>query len=745
VTAPGSGRLAGGGGASPARFDDAEACVDAALARVGKRVVLGTPLGLGKAPHLVNAFYRRAAADPTLRLTIVTALTLSRPVASSELERRLMEPLVERLFGDYPELDYAVARRRGTLPPNVEVREFYYPPGSLIGNDTAQQEHISSNYTFVVRDLLAAGINVIAQMVGAEMVDGAERLSLSSNPDLTLDLLRALRDVERPVARLAQVNRNMPFFYGDAMLEPAAFDAVVDHPRYQLALPSTPNTPISTEDYLLALHASALVRDGGTLQLGIGALGDAVTHLLLLRHQDNATWRQVLARSGAVEAFGDEIAAVGGCEPFGRGLYGASEMLVDGFLALYGAGILKRRVYPDAGLQRLVDAGRVGEAVTPATLEALVDSGAVGERLERADVERLQRLGVLRPEVAWRAGSEDCGALRLPAGEDGEAEEILPADLGDPRVRAAVAARGLGKRLLGGRLIHAGFFLGPRSFYQALSELPRAKREEIEMTAISFVNELYGDDEALKRVQRRGARFLNSGLKATLLGAVASETLPDGRVVSGVGGQYNFVCMAHELEDGRSVLMVRAVREHRGEVESNFVWHQANATIPRHLRDLVVSEYGIADLRGKTDAECVAALLRIADSRFQDSLMAEAKRVGKLPRDHRIADRFRRNTPERLEAVLAPYRRRGLFPELPFGSDLSEEEVVLIRALKALQTAAVHQRRSLLDAGVLARTLVPPEAARPYLARMGLEAPGGLRERALARAVVAGLALVGAV
>ena len=53
-------------------------------------------------------------------------------------------------------------------------------------------------------------------------------------------------------------------------------------------------------------------------------------------------------------------------------------------------------------------------------------------------------------------------------------------------------------------------------------------------------------------------------MMATALGAAVSDALEDGRVVSGVGGQYNFVAMAHALPDARSVLMLRASREAGG-------------------------------------------------------------------------------------------------------------------------------------------------------------------------------------
>ena len=74
--------------------------------------------------------------------------------------------------------------------------------------------------------------------------------------------------------------------------------------------------------------------------------------------------------------------------------------------------------------------------------------------------------------------------------------------------------------------------------------------------------------------------------------------LEDGRVVSGVGGQYNFVAQGHALHDARSILILRSWRESGGEVSSNIVWEYGHCTIPRHLRDIVITEYGIADLRG---------------------------------------------------------------------------------------------------------------------------------------------------
>jgi hypothetical protein len=274
--------------------------------------------------------------------------------------------------------------------------------------------------------------------------------------------------------------------------------------------------------------------------------------------------------------------------------------------------------------------------------------------------------------------------------------------------------------------------------------MDRSEREQICMTGISYVNELYGQEE-LKRLQRKKARFVNTGLIVTLTGAVASDGFEDGRVLSGVGGQYNFVAMAHELEDGRSILMIRSTKEEDGEVRSNIRWSYGHVTIPRHLRDIVITEYGIADLRGRTDEEVIIALVEIADSRFQDGLVMEAKRAGKLSDQYRIPDHARNNRPEKLKALLSKYRERGLFKPFPFGTDLTDEEVVLRKALLILKQTIQGKKLRLPRVAEIHKTIAIPNVAHPYLERMMLEHPQTFKERLLQRALVYALASVDAI
>jgi hypothetical protein len=74
----------------PEILADVGDCVEAILRRVGPRIVLALPLGVGKPNLLVNELYRRACNEATLELTIITALSLLKPTAASSLEARLV-------------------------------------------------------------------------------------------------------------------------------------------------------------------------------------------------------------------------------------------------------------------------------------------------------------------------------------------------------------------------------------------------------------------------------------------------------------------------------------------------------------------------------------------------------------------------------------------------------------------------------------------------------------------------------
>lgn len=686
------------------KTDNAAAAIDLLLQRTGEHIVCATPLGLGKPVALLNELYQRIRADQQRKLTIVTALSLAVPSAGSELERRFLEPFAKRVFAGVPELDYLgdLARRR--VPSNIEILEFYFRPGSMLANSTAQQHYISANYTHVARDVVELGCNTVMVMVSER--DG--RYSLSCNPDLALDVARMLREREAPLTVIALVNRQLPFMPHDAEVGPEFFDVIVDTPQFETRLFGVPNSPATPADHAVGLYAASLVRDGGTLQLGIGSLGDAVAHWLRARHQHPEEF-SALASALDLPRYETLIGTEGGRGRFDHGLFAASEMFTWSLMELYRAGVLKRRVYENESLQDAVNRGVIDENLPDDALLRLHRAGVISDPLLQTDIEWLTYFGVFAEVV--RPGTSI----------------------------ADIPQQARGKSLRHGQVLHGAFFLGPEAFYEALRELPEAERQLFNMMPVSKVNDLFGE-EVLERLQRRHARFINICMKMTLFGAAVSDALEDNRVISGVGGQYNFVAMAHELEGARSILCLRATRDAGGRVESNIVFNYGHTTIPRHLRDVVVTEYGIADLRGRTDAECAMAMIEIADSRFQKNLCRRAKQAGKLATDYLVPPHARNNTPEALWQKLQPLHERGALPVFPLGTDFDVTEQQLVVALSTLKKVSAGWRGKLRLAQQVLSVGREPED-RPVLLRMDLEEPADLREKLLQRVVLAGLRL----
>ncbi|MBQ0930649.1 acetyl-CoA hydrolase/transferase C-terminal domain-containing protein [Ideonella alba] len=691
--------------AAPLVMDDLDRAVDAVLDRVSGDIVLGIPLGIGKPNPFVNALYRRLKAQDTRRLRIVTALSLEKPVGKSELERHFLAPLVERVFADYPDLDYVKDSRAGTLPAHIEVREFFLKTGDYLGNAAAQQGYISTNYTFVARDMALQGMNVIAQAVASDGEGAHWQLSLSSNPDLTFEIAERYAAQGLPLLKVGVVNQRMPFMPNHAEVGPDFFDIVVTDPRGTHELFAPPNGKVSTADYAIGLHASSLVRDGGTLQIGIGSLGDAIAQALILRERQGADYRRILTTLCPDGLDGRETGR------FEQGLYGCSEMFVNGFLQLMEAGIVRREVFDDAVLQELINAGRIPDlAVTPDTLRALQAAGRIDSPLRQRDLEFLGRFGILK------------AGLRREGHELVDGDTRLRNDLDDADAFEAICSAWLGTRLAHGVFMTGGFFLGPGDFYERLRHLPRSRLAKIDMTRIDFINQLYGQHRGemeLKRAQRRQASFINTTMMVTLLGAAVSDGLESGQVVSGVGGQYNFVAMAHALPDARSILMLRATHEHRDGLKSSIVWSYGHATIPRHLRDIVITEYGVADLRGQSDGDVVKRLICIADSRFQDELIRAAQSHGKLEAGWQVPEAHRHNLPATLDSRLHPWSEAGALPDFPFGTDLTADELHIVRALKRLKKATEHP----VDLVRLALKALweNREAPPAYLQRLGLD------------------------
>ena len=574
------------------------------------QIRLATPLGLGKPNQFLNLIYNRIKADRNYTLDIFTALSLDIPESKNELERRFLDPFIERLWGhDYPRLEYLKDVKENRLPAHINVHEFYVSAGTFKTNAYMQKHYQSINYTHVAQSLVDSSVETIVQLISKR--DG--RYSLSGNSDLTLDVHDLVKAKGQSLFLVGVVHPDLPFLGGDGLVEESFFDLIIESPEVSHKLFTIPREPLSEEEAVIGIHASQLVNDGGTLQIGIGSLSDSLVQALLLRHKDNVSYRNLVssfAEPASLERHRLDL------RPFDEGLYGTSEMAMDGFMYLRDSGVLKRTVTDD------------------------------------------------------------------------------------------------GKSIY----LHAAFVLGSSVFYDWLRRLSGKDFVGFAMARVSKVNDLYDADENSLRLQRRKARFFNTCMQVTLLGAAASETLESGTVISGVGGQYNFVAMAHELKDALSILMLRSTSIRRGKVVSNIVWNHGNSTIPRHLRDIVITEYGIAFLRHKSDEDVIKALLNITDSQFQDELLKTAKKHLKIDPHYEIPAEARRNTKDSLKKRLTGH---DFYKKFPFGSDFTPEELNLLRSLTRLKNQS-HLARILYFLRGLLRS---PKDYAQELRHMGFNRP----------------------
>ncbi|MFT5807836.1 MAG: acyl-CoA hydrolase [Moritella dasanensis] len=670
------------------RLNDVEKLVDAVLAEIGNHIVLGLPIAIGKAITFSNALYQRAKADPSITLQIETAISLEIPSAKTDLENKFLAPFVSRHFADVQELDYMKDIRNKTLPDNITVFEFFFKAGSFI-NNAQQLNYTSTNYTHAVRDLIDKGVNVVAQLVAERQVDDVTTYSLCSNSDLALDILPVLEELKATEGKkfvcVGEVNSNMPFMRNDAEVSANTFNFILESQEKDYALFATPEDAISNADHMIGFYASSLIKDGGTLQLGIGSLCSALSYSLLLRHQNNERYNEVFNDLKIADKF-PVVAKVGDRSIFSQGLYGCSELMVDGFMHLYRAGILTRQVFSDVLLQSLLNDDVITTDVSINTLIILLKHKAISTELTKTDLAYLQEFGIFQSAVTLYQN-------RLYSNG-----ESCIADLSQADALLWIEQHCLGDKLKGGIVMHGAFFIGPKTFYKALNEMTEEDHAKFCMTSVKYVNDLYDHflgDQKIKAMQRKEARFLNSAMMVTLDGSVVSDGLENGQVVSGVGGQYNFVAQSHQMQDARSILKLRSTCVRNGELQSNVLFNYGHNTIPRQLRDIVITEYGIADLRSKPDHIVYTELIKISDSRFQPQLLKQAKEAGKVASDYQIPRAFCHNLPETIAGLCDKYKRQGVFPEYPQGSSFTDSELKLMKALKSLKNKGTSRQGKL--------------------------------------------------
>lgn len=145
--------------------NDVAECVDQVIKYLGNDIKASFPLGLGKPMLFMNELYRRAKENPEIKLVIMTALTLEVPKGKTDLEKRVLKPIVSRIFKGVRDFDFIIDYRNGTLPANVTFSEMYSKAGSILNTPESQMNHIATNYSHAVRDGVDFGCNIFGQLL----------------------------------------------------------------------------------------------------------------------------------------------------------------------------------------------------------------------------------------------------------------------------------------------------------------------------------------------------------------------------------------------------------------------------------------------------------------------------------------------------------------------------------------------------------------------------------------------------
>jgi len=161
--------------------------------------------------------------------------------------------------------------------------------------------------------------------------------------------------------------------------------------------------------------------------------------------------------------------------------------------------------------------------------------------------------------------------------------------------------------------------LGSRRLYDFLHE-----NSAVDFAPVDWVND--------PRVIAREPNFvaINATTEVDFYGQCASETVA-GRYYSSSGGQYDFSRGAMYSEGGQGFIVLQSTtRDGSMSKIKPRLSPGSVVTTSKNTVDKIVTEYGVAEMRGRTLRQRTEALISIADPRFRDELTQEAKAMSFL-------------------------------------------------------------------------------------------------------------------
>ena len=169
------------------------------------------------------------------------------------------------------------------------------------------------------------------------------------------------------------------------------------------------------------------------------------------------------------------------------------------------------------------------------------------------------------------------------------------------------------KSLHPGKII-AGFILGTQRLYDWVDDNPL-----IELHPTEYINDPF------VVAQNKRMVAINSAIEIDLTGQICADSIGP-KLFSGVGGQLDFVYGASRSEEGVPIIALPSTAKEFSRIVPMLRQGAGVVTTRNHVR-YIVTEYGVADLYGKTIRQRSQALINIAHPKFRDELTAQAKEL----------------------------------------------------------------------------------------------------------------------
>ncbi|MEE8471770.1 MAG: acetyl-CoA hydrolase/transferase C-terminal domain-containing protein [Dehalococcoidia bacterium] len=244
----------------------------------------------------------------------------------------------------------------------------------------------------------------------------------------------------------------------------------------------------------------------------------------------------------------------------------------------------------------------------------------------------MEGLGEIDKAIAENVGAliRDGDTLQIGVGSASEA--VAKAGIFDARHDLGWHSENTPRGII--RLVREGVINGRRKGLHTGKMVATAivgdTREEMAFVDRNPLFELYAADHVLDArviAAHDNMVAINGAIAVDLTGQIAAESI-GARLVSAVGGQLTFVIGAHLSPGGRAITVLPSTA--RGASVSRLVPRLesgAIVSIPRSLADVVVTEHGVAQLRGKSQRQRALELVSIAHPDFRSQLKKDAERL----------------------------------------------------------------------------------------------------------------------